>query len=965
MGTSCNYCKFLLFLLLAACNASDDAGSKSTGSAVSAANSNSSVVFDAAGDPAERAGIGGQHASDTGSSGHDEPADRGKVDVCHLPPGNPGNAHTISVSINALNAHLGHGDSEGICEHELKTAAEIDPPEVTVDPTLVPSASQIAGIDGGPMRNLLLMNSDIGAGYQFDFVEDEIYLITDSADELAGLMSRWGASLLFEIVPPSNGSTTDPVKMYLLNVDPSAADTSTLNEDLAMLDSTMHGKHQVSSESGLKLLALVVSEIKNQGLNVGINVLLKSQGLAERSTREAALGVNEASFVYTRNGFEWSYMERDPDVPGDDLWPLDTGVAEALRVVEANGSLSNRVKALIADGGFYPNDDFPDFTSIGALRTPNPDPTNCGSAGPISATCSSHGTHVSLSGFGLPDNEFGTFGPGGPVTDLILLQSPSVDFAAIVRFITESLPAALSERPDIINVSASVAIPWGWCFLACEPMDFLAGILDDAGIIFVAAAGNAGINVDATDEICIPFCVRFEEAAIIPCETDNVICVGAHVFDRSIRTSYSNFGNYADNNSVDIFAPGDVYSVTALNADNTSTSPVDDLQVIRGTSFATPFVAGVLALTWASNPSQTDDDVKNCVLSSAFTQSFTGEPRRINALGAVQCAMGGTHPFIQITAPADGGRFRRGVQAIELSADADDLEDGLALSIGWTSSLDGFLGNTAPGGILNLGPLRLRIGDHEICAGTTDSSARSARDCVDIRVVGARPVVNILQPRIDDVFTQSSNITLSASIFDPDGPTPTDIRWFIHPSFTPTGPPVATGVLLASIPASGYAPGEYTVTLDVVDSDGNFEQRFVRPIIIIEDPANAFPVIAITQPTGGQTFFSGDGGPVTIPLSAVVSDSEDGSIPFDQIDWFVSADGGPEIPLTVSSLRICIRFDPFGGCELFGTTYSVELGPVGSNTLTRHAIKGRVQDSAGQQNLESNGRVTIFINQFI
>ena len=38
-----------------------------------------------------------------------------KVLICHIPPGNPENAHTISVSVNAVPAHLGHGDTEGPC----------------------------------------------------------------------------------------------------------------------------------------------------------------------------------------------------------------------------------------------------------------------------------------------------------------------------------------------------------------------------------------------------------------------------------------------------------------------------------------------------------------------------------------------------------------------------------------------------------------------------------------------------------------------------------------------------------------------------------------------------------------------------------------------------------------------------------------------------------------------------------
>ena len=41
-----------------------------------------------------------------------------KVDVCHIPPGNPGNAHTITVNGNALKAHLAHGDTEGECREE-------------------------------------------------------------------------------------------------------------------------------------------------------------------------------------------------------------------------------------------------------------------------------------------------------------------------------------------------------------------------------------------------------------------------------------------------------------------------------------------------------------------------------------------------------------------------------------------------------------------------------------------------------------------------------------------------------------------------------------------------------------------------------------------------------------------------------------------------------------------------------
>lgn len=43
------------------------------------------------------------------------PAWAAKVQVCHVPPGNPTNFHTITINDNALPAHLAHGDLAGAC----------------------------------------------------------------------------------------------------------------------------------------------------------------------------------------------------------------------------------------------------------------------------------------------------------------------------------------------------------------------------------------------------------------------------------------------------------------------------------------------------------------------------------------------------------------------------------------------------------------------------------------------------------------------------------------------------------------------------------------------------------------------------------------------------------------------------------------------------------------------------------
>jgi len=48
-----------------------------------------------------------------------DPADTKKTTVCHIPPGNPANAHTICVGNAAVPAHLDHGDFVGTCSCDV------------------------------------------------------------------------------------------------------------------------------------------------------------------------------------------------------------------------------------------------------------------------------------------------------------------------------------------------------------------------------------------------------------------------------------------------------------------------------------------------------------------------------------------------------------------------------------------------------------------------------------------------------------------------------------------------------------------------------------------------------------------------------------------------------------------------------------------------------------------------------
>lgn len=51
----------------------------------------------------------------TGCSGNYTLNVNNKVDICHVPPGNPNNTQSLSVNVSAVQAHLAHGDSLGTC----------------------------------------------------------------------------------------------------------------------------------------------------------------------------------------------------------------------------------------------------------------------------------------------------------------------------------------------------------------------------------------------------------------------------------------------------------------------------------------------------------------------------------------------------------------------------------------------------------------------------------------------------------------------------------------------------------------------------------------------------------------------------------------------------------------------------------------------------------------------------------
>jgi len=602
----------------------------------------------------------------------------------------------------------------------------------------------------------------------------------------------------------------------------------------------------------------------------------------------------------------------------------------------------NRSRVAILDGGFIPNADFPDgWVAGGALRVENPDPTHCGAApADLTPTCRWHGTHVVLSGFGKPDNEFGTAGPGAPVSDLIVMQSPALDVGSVGRYLIEELPRALSGV-KIVNISAGIAIPGGWCFAVCEPLDVVTRALNRYGTLVVAGAGNNAVDVDATDVVCFGVCAEFEEAAYIPCESDKVLCVGATDWDDNGRADFSNFGfDQSDANSVDIYAPGVVWSVAnAATADEDLPSPLNNLDIIQGTSFSTPFVAGVAALIRAADPSLTPDQVVQRMLSTAHTTSRTPREvhRRVNALAAVRSALGDTAPFINILSPASGRVFVAGRDAISLRASVEDLEDGTTLPVSWSSDIDLGLGN---GASLTLGPDTLSVGTHHITATTQDSAGHVVSASIELIVNNSGPRVTIDSPISGVSSFQGQPIRLlghSSDLNEPGDVLPAEnVVWYVDT--VPAGI-IGTGYDL-TIPAGTLAVGTHFIIFHGTDSFGTRGEDAVT-IEVLPDPADLPPVVEITEPVNNSSFnVIGTSGFVNITVRWTATDDHD-VLGFGNLVWRTVVNGGPEEPLNV--YRITIP----GSTASF---YQADLRVETSATDTVHEIRLYAFDNATPPN---------------
>ena len=772
---------------------------------------------------------------------------------------------------------------------------------VRVDPGLSPRARELPGFDVDRPRPLAATAGVDGEAAVF--VANELWVSTDDRGALDELLGRWDGEVVATLDPDELDLDEVPAQ-YLVRVDASAADVAKLGEHIRELDENVTGDYAVSSEQGRSLLAAAAEEAAS-GRAVGLNWVGEGAGFRDRELSEAPTG---APSGYDPNPFTW---------PSHSIGSAqDIGVAEAWRALDFAGRLDERVDLAVLDMGFVPDADLPaDWTAIS--NVPTVDPTGTDNILHCGNPCPWHGTNVASASMAVPDNGFGSAGPGGPVARPILVFTLYDFFTSMT-----ALGEAKALGAKIANMSYEAPIP-DYVSWSAAPFNTATAGFRRSGMLLFAAAGNDGRDVNA--ERCVgAFGVEacWERRFHVPCQSSGVICVGGLGDDSPARHADSNFGA-----SVDLFAP----FVQWLGPD--PDAPANEVQEKAGTSMSSPFVAGIAALVWAADPSASADDVERHLRETARPSDFVEVSRTVDAYGAVLAALGNVPPAVTITNPDDGGEADLH-RAAGLRATAVDVEDGEdCCTVDWSSDVDGFLGTTE-GPAHNLSHVFDTLGTRTVTAEVTDSEGEVSQDTVTFEVVNTPPTVEIARPEDGEEISRDVETLLRGTSRDTNEPGLSlecdAMSWTSSVASDPF--PVTGCDALVTFPDKGSR----VLSLTGTDPDGASGSASVT-IEVVDPPTIPPPTVRILEPPAGALPY---GLREEIDFEGTATDSS-GTTALDY-EWFVryESDSGPArqlIGTTTTFSWAPIEVLGSDHCGAAGLTIELEVtnpdGAVGTDSV--------------------------------
>lgn len=733
------------------------------------------------------------------------------------------------------------------------TSQDSERTSVTPDNSLQSAATLPPHEDGLP-RPVATMTD--ATGIESSFALDELLVATDDAAELDALLLRLGGEVIVELHPPGLDLPNLPAAV-LVRVHPAPAEAADVAETLRVLEPDAGGALRVSNQAGIDLLGAWATEAQ-RGMTVSLNWVSGAEKLANGTSTEAP--TDPADQNYSSNAFDWWYLE-------------STGVTEAWRILDKTDRFDGKVSLAVIDRGFESqNADYPAgltaySTAPGqpALDIPLP-PGSCGGG-----NCPWHGTGVAQTAMAVPDNGWGTAGPAGPVATPMLLTggTSAKDVMA--------LSWAFMGGAKIVNMSFSVYVPGpvtkSLVVFAQNTQMFASG-----GMLLFASAGNDGIDVNAKGcwgSSCV------QVATTAPCELPGVHCIGALDFSLGGAASYSNWGA----SSVEMFAPGTVY------VGSTPEHPDNHVEYASGTSMASPFVAGVAALVWAADPTQTADEVWAKLVLHAQASPDPLVPRTVYAFGAVVDALGNEPPGLTIVSPLDYAVLLQH-QTLNLHAVTSD-PDGDLVDVAWQA--DGVL-HIGAGADVTVPAAFLGLGSHTIKATATDSFGYVVHKSVTVTVQQGSnhpPVVTVESLVPVSHIAPDESLFLLGTAVDPDGDAPLTYIWYVVVNGSgdyeeiQVGSPFLSGWRAKDQYASVHDGDTVTVTLQATDPYGAAGLASIDFIIDVPSaaPTNHAPYANLLSPAQGATLDAD--APVTVLGSAT---DPDGDSPI-QLRWQANVAG--------------------------------------------------------------------------
>lgn len=302
---------------------------------------------------------------------------------------------------------------------------------------------------------------------------------------------------------------------------------------------------------------------KNQVGVAGIDINMEKAWEIQTGTREKIVAIIDT-------GIDWSH----PDL-ADNMW---------INEAEKNG------KAGVDDDGNGVVDDIYGYNAITGTGNAKDD--------------QGHGSHCAGTIGARANNGIGVAGVNWNVRMMA------------VKFLDSSGSGSLADAIKAIDYATKMGAnvmsnSWGGGGFSQTLLDAIQRS-NDAGAIFIAAAGNEYNNNDASPTYPSTYQVA------------NVMSIAA-IDNRGAKADFSNYGK----KTVHLGAPGvNVMSTTG-----------GSYKAFSGTSMATPHVAGVAALLWANEPNLTAAQVKERLVATARPlASMKGKTRTggiVDAYGAL------------------------------------------------------------------------------------------------------------------------------------------------------------------------------------------------------------------------------------------------------------------------------------------------------------------------------------------